>query len=97
MLLFLRALLPLIVGVTLITAAAVRATPEGRRIQEEGIEKGTALYSILLNAAVRRVKKAVRAAAVENGRDCVAKEGSIRSSPVPVVDLTDEVVASLES
>ena len=74
------------------------ATPEMQEIQEEGIQKGSARYIILIAKAVKRIRKVVAKVAVSQKRDCVVKEGSIRENPhdLEISDLTDEVIESIE-
>jgi len=78
---------------------ALQATPEARKIRDEGIEKGSAEYTMLKAKAVERLSKLIKATAVQDGHDCVVKKGSIRSKPddLDVTDLTDQIVAELES
>lgn len=77
---------------------ALAATPEGRRIDDEGIQKGSARYNILMSKAHARVRKAVKVVAVAAGRDCVVKKGAITENPsrLEVADLTSDVVAALQ-
>lgn len=78
--------------------AAIEATPEGLQIEEEGIEKGSARYDILMAKAHARVRQVVRATAIAEGRDCVVKSGSYRNPEgLDVVDLTAKVIEALES
>ncbi|MCA8971135.1 MAG: hypothetical protein KDC95_15185 [Planctomycetes bacterium] len=77
---------------------AVDATPEGRRIVEEAIEKGSAQYDILMAKAQARVRRVVSQVAIAEGRDCVVRTGSYRNPDgLNVVDLTDKIVAALEN
>ena len=77
---------------------ALAATPEFRKIREDGIDKDSAEYAILKQKAVKRLKKVIVAMAVQEGRDCVVKKGAIRSKgDREVVDLTSLVVSELES
>ncbi|MCB9890528.1 MAG: hypothetical protein H6832_08270 [Planctomycetes bacterium] len=77
---------------------AVDATPEGRRIVEEAIEKGSAQYDILMAKAQARVRRVVSQVAIAEGRDCVVRTGSYRNPDgLSVVDLTDKIVAALEN
>jgi len=77
---------------------ALAATPEFRKIREDGIDKDSAEYAILKQKAVKRLKKVIVAMAVQEGRDCVVKKGAIRSKgDREVADLTSLVVSELES
>ncbi len=77
---------------------ALAATPEGIKIEEEGIEKGSARYRILVIKGIKRVRKAIKDVAVQEGRDCVIKKGCRRTNPgnLTIEDLTDKVVAALK-
>ena len=79
-------------------AEALRHTPEGRQIEDEGIQKGTARYSILAKRGLARIRQAIRKVAVAKGNDCVVKAGSIVRKPedMTVSDLTDAVIEELE-
>lgn len=76
---------------------ALAATPEGRQVADEGVEKGSAKYSILMAKAHARVRKIVKRVAVRSDCDCVVKTGSIKKNPqnLPITDLTELVVAAL--
>lgn len=82
---------------TLDMARAIAETPEGRRIESERIERGTALHSILIAAATKRIRKVVPKVAAERRHDCVVRKGAIRQSRFEVVDLTDAVLAAIQS
>lgn len=77
---------------------ALSATPEARKIKDEGIDKNSAQYAILLQKAVKRLKKVIRSVAIAEGRDCVVKKGSVRSKgDADIADITSQVVSELES
>lgn len=77
-------------------AQAIAATREGRRIEDEGIERGSARYDILMAKANARVRTVVRRIAIANSRDCVVKSASYRNPDgLPVSDLTSKVVDAL--
>jgi hypothetical protein len=78
---------------------ALRHTPEGRKIEDEGIRKGTARYSILAKKGFERIRRAIKTVAVAEGRDCVVKMDSIQRKPegMEVRDLTDAVIEELDS
>ncbi|GEM_PF-5752661 len=75
------------------------ATPEMRKVEEEGIDRSSARYQMLRSKAVRRIRKVVRVVAVELGHDCVVREDKIRSKPEDLIlaDLTEAVVERLEA
>ncbi|PIE23119.1 MAG: hypothetical protein CSA62_08760 [Planctomycetota bacterium] len=76
---------------------ALRHTPEGQQIEDEGIRKGTARYSLLARRGLARVRQAIRRVAVTMGKDCVVKAGSILRKPdaMDVSDITDSVIDEL--
>ena len=76
---------------------ALEASPEGRKIRDERIRQGSARYSILRSAAMRRIRRVVREIAIELKHDCIVKKGSIRSSPVRPANVTQTLVSRLES
>ena len=72
------------------------ATPEWKTIRKDGVKKGTARWDLLMQKLSARVKKAVKAAAVGEGRDCVVRKGDIKKkNGLDVADLTAEVVSNL--
>lgn len=83
---------------TIDCARALKSTREVRKINEEGITKGSAQYHILMSGARKRLRKVIRKIALAEQRDCVVKKGAIRSNPhkLKVADLTDAVVEALE-
>ena len=76
---------------------ALAASPEGRRITEQGVQPGSARYSILRSAAMRRIRKVLREVAIELRHDCIVKKGCIRRSPVRPANVTRPVLAKLEA
>ena len=78
---------------------AVAATPEAKKIKDEGIEKGSAQYDILMQRADARVKRHIPRVAVAEGKDCVIKKGCILRNPkkLSIGDITDEVISSIEN
>jgi hypothetical protein len=77
-------------------AECVAATPEGQTIEREGVEKGSARYSILIAKAQSRVRSVVATVAAAESRDCVVKKDSYRNpAGLEVVPLTSQVVAAL--
>ena len=79
---------------TLDMARAIRETPEGRRIDSEGIRRGTALHSILIAAATKRIRRVLPSVASDQRHDCVVRKGAIRQSRFEVADITDAVIAA---
>jgi Skp family chaperone for outer membrane proteins len=78
------------------------ATPELKRIKDEGIEAGSAQHGILIQKMSQRLQRVVKAFAELKGYDCVVIKGAVRSSngiEVPEVtdDLLDEMSDQLES
>lgn len=79
-----------------------QATPEYKKIQDEGIEAGSAQYGILIQKMSARLQRVAKAFAEAKGYDCVVVKGAVRSSngvEVPEVtdDLLDEMADQLES
>ena len=75
-----------------------KATPEWRKIRSEGVRKGSARYDLLTSAMSSRIKRACKAAAEANNRDCVVRKGDITDSRgLTVKDLTSAVINVLES
>ncbi len=78
--------------------SAFSSTPEGREIEEEDIDPGSARHRILVAKGYKRLHKVVQEVAVKEGRDCVIKAGCTRSNPegLTIVDITDSVISALE-
>ena len=74
------------------------ATPEWQTIRSEGVRRGTARYPLLVSEMNARIERASRKAAEDAGRDCVVGHDDIKNdNGLQVSDLTDDVVAKLES
>lgn len=74
------------------------ATPEWKKIRSDGVQKGTARYSLLISDMKKRMKRLCKKVAQDKGNDCVVKEGDITDAKgLTVDDLTDAVVKLLES
>lgn len=73
-------------------------TPEWKTIRSDGVRKGSARYTLLLNKMDRRIKECCRAVARTEGKDCIVRKGDISDAKgLKVVDVTREVVKKLES
>ncbi|MBK8978898.1 MAG: hypothetical protein IPM29_23605 [Planctomycetes bacterium] len=73
-------------------------TPEWKTIRSEGIPPGSSRYQLEYSKMMRRIRDACSKVATSQGRDCVVREGDITNdNGLDVVDLTDDVVAELES
>lgn len=75
-----------------------KATKEWKTIKAEGVQKGSARYSLLTAAMNSRIKKACKAAAQSDSRDCVIRKKDIQDARgLTVKDLTQEVIDNLDS
>ena len=75
-----------------------RRTPEYRTSRSEGVRRGSARSDILISQMKYRIKEAVALAARSEGVDCVVRKGDIKdANGLAVMDLTDQVIAELES
>ena len=75
-----------------------KATPEWKTIRSEGVRKGSARYDLLISGMNRRIKSAVANAAEADNRDCVVRKGDItNANGLTVADLTQAVIAELDS
>ena len=73
-----------------------KATPEWRKIQVDGVRKGSGRYDLLISEMNHRIKRAASSAADSSGRDCVVRRGDVKNSNgLVVTDLTSEVIAEL--
>ncbi|MHC5065355.1 MAG: hypothetical protein ACYTG5_15410 [Planctomycetota bacterium] len=73
-------------------------TPEWKTIRGEGVRKGSARYTLLLNKMDKRIKDSCRAVAADQGKDCVIRKGDVSNARgLKVVDMTSEVINRLES
>ena len=77
---------------------AWQATPEARKIDAEGIRRGSAEYGILRNKGIKRIRGVIQSVAVDQNHDCVIKKGALTSNPsgLTITDITDDVVSALE-
>ena len=74
------------------------ATPEFRTIRDEGIEKGTARYDLLVRKMTQRLRELIRAYAGDKGIDCVVVKGAVKDAQkLTVVDITQDLLEKLES
>ena len=71
------------------------ATPEYKRIADENIKKGTAEHKLLVTAASRRFKNAIRRVISLNGYDLVAETGAVTVAGKTLPDITKEVIDNL--
>ena len=72
-------------------------TPEGRTMHAENIGRSSARGRILWNQMYQRLRQAAARAAQRCGTDCIVSEGGIREARgLPVVDVTDELIESLQ-
>ncbi len=79
-------------------AVIQEATPEFKQIEKERIPKGSARYEILAAKMAKRVCRAIRQIARQEGFDCVVVKGSVKNANGrTVADATATVVAKLES
>ena len=77
-------------------ARVFKATPEWKRIQADGVRKGSGRYDLLISEMNSRIKRAASSAADAHGRDCVVRRRDVKDSKgLDVTDLTDEVIAEL--
>jgi hypothetical protein len=75
-----------------------RRTPEYRTSRSEGVRRGSARSDILISQMKYRIKEAVALAARSEGVDCVVRKGDIKdANGLAIMDLTDQVIAELES
>jgi len=73
-------------------------TPEWKTIRSDGVRKGSAHYTLLLNKMGKRIKDCCRAVSAEKGKDCILRKRDISDARgLKVVDLTREVIKKLES
>lgn len=73
------------------------ATPEYRKIESEGIRKGTARYKILMAEMDKRIRAAVRTTVSETKNDLVVRDGDVLDARgKEVADITDDVIDHLE-
>ena len=77
----------------------VRATPEYKEIQSDGIERGTGRYWILLSRASDRVGRLVSNVGNAEEYDLIASQGYLGclDPAIPAEDITELVLAELES
>ena len=79
-------------------AKVKKLTPEWKLIKTEGVDKGSARYALLVEDMNRRIRRLCEEVAKSLGKDCVLRKGDIESEKgLAVSDVTDEVVAKLES
>lgn len=78
--------------------SVVRATPEFREIRTHNIERGTGKYWIRMTRASERASVRIRSYYRESNFDLLTERGYLKSvdSEIPVEDITDKVVESLE-
>ncbi|MEM7201289.1 MAG: hypothetical protein AAF628_13540 [Planctomycetota bacterium] len=75
-----------------------KETPEHETIRSERVRKGSARYQLLTANMHKRIKKAAKEAAKEDGHDCVVREDDVDDDRgLNVVDLTDKVIEHLET
>jgi Skp family chaperone for outer membrane proteins len=75
-----------------------KKTPEHQTMKAEGVRKGSARYEILVAKMHKRIKQAAKAAAEEQGCDCVLRKGDIKDGKgMQIEDLTSEVIEQLEA
>lgn len=75
-----------------------KKTPEWKKIRSEGVQKGTARYSLLISEMNKRIKKHCKTVAQDKGHDCVVRKGDVSDSKgLTVDDMTAAVVTALES
>ena len=71
-------------------------TPEYQEIKANSLDVGSARYSLLVKAMLRRIKEAGKAVAVDTSSDFVTRAGDIQCNKgMPVTNLTDTVIAHL--
>ena len=74
------------------------ATPEFRTIRDEGVEKGTARYELLVRKMTQRLREIIKDLAADKGYDCVVMKGSVKDPQgLTVVDITNEALEKLET
>jgi hypothetical protein len=75
-----------------------KATEEWKTIRSKGVRKGSARYDLLITRMNKRIKAACAAAAKAESRDVVVRKGDIKHADgLTVTDLTDAVIAELDS
>ncbi len=73
-------------------------TPEWQTIRGDGVRKGSARYTLLLNKMDKRIKDSCKAVAAEKGKDCVIRKGDVTDARgLKVTDMTSEVINRLQS
>jgi hypothetical protein len=79
-------------------AKVARKTPEHKTIEGDNVRKDSARYNLLMTKLKNRVKNACQKVAKDGGHDCVVREGDIKDERGRAVkDITDDVIAALES
>lgn len=75
-----------------------KLTPEWKLIKADGIDKGSARYELLIEDMHKRLQRICAEVAKALGKDCILRKGDVESENGLVVsDITDDVVAKLES
>lgn len=75
-----------------------KLTPEWKLIKADGIDKGSARYELLIEDMNKRIQRICAEVAKTLGKDCILRRGDVESEKGLVVsDITDDVVAKLES
>ena len=73
-------------------AKVKKSTQEWKTIRSEGVQPGTARYTLLISKMERRICSVVASYAKESGLDCVVKEKDLKdSNGLNVVDATKSI------
>lgn len=72
------------------------ATPEYQRIADENIKEGSAEHKLLVTAASRRFKNAIKRVISLNGYDLIAETGAVTVAGKTLPDISQAVIDNLQ-